>query len=54
MIKQLRQRGGADGPGHERAGPHKPLINQLLADNVWNASVIFQLIHEQGYTGDST
>ena len=34
--------------------PFKPVIDQLLADNVWNAEVIFQLIREQGYTGGST
>lgn len=34
--------------------PFKAMIDQLLADNVWNAEVIFQLIREQGYTGGST
>lgn len=32
----------------------KPMINALLADNVWNAEVIFAEIKEQGYTGGMT
>lgn len=31
----------------------KPVIDALLAENVWNADVIFAEIREQGYTGGS-
>lgn len=34
--------------------PYTPVIDQLLAENVWNAEVIFQLIREQGYPGGPT
>ncbi|MBB3231956.1 DDE-type integrase/transposase/recombinase [Halomonas stenophila] len=33
---------------------YKLIIDQLLADKVWNAEVIFQLIRKQGYTGGVT
>ena len=32
----------------------KPIIGALLADNVWNAEVIFAEIKDQGYTGGIT
>ena len=41
-------------PRASKLDPYKPIIDQLLADNVWNAEVIFQLIREQGYTGGVT
>ncbi|WP_183331719.1 IS21 family transposase [Halomonas campaniensis] len=41
-------------PRGSKLDPYKPIIDQLLADNVWNAEVIFQLIREQGYTGGVT
>lgn len=41
-------------PRASKLDPYKPIIDQLLADNVWNAEVIFQLIREQGYSGGST
>src|SRR5690554_3180583 len=41
-------------PRASKLDPYKPIIDQLLADNVWNAEVIFQLIREQGYQGGST
>jgi len=31
--------------------PFKPMVNGLIAENVWNAEVIFAHIREQGYTG---
>lgn len=34
--------------------PFKPAIDQLLAENVWNAMVILDEIREQGYTGEVT
>lgn len=34
--------------------PHKALIDQLLQDGVWNASVILRRIREAGYTGGYT
>jgi transposase len=34
--------------------PFKPFIDQQLADEVWNAEVIFQQLREQGYAGSST
>jgi transposase len=41
-------------PRGSKLDPYKPIIDQLLADNVWNAEVIFQLIREQGYSGGVT
>lgn len=41
-------------PRASKLDPYKPIIDQLLADNVWNAEVIFQLIRERGYTGGVT
>uniref|UniRef100_UPI001F38BDC8 DDE-type integrase/transposase/recombinase n=1 Tax=Modicisalibacter coralii TaxID=2304602 RepID=UPI001F38BDC8 len=41
-------------PRASKLDPYKPIIDQLLADNVWNAEVIFQLIREQGYSGGVT
>ena len=41
-------------PRASKLDPFKSIIDQLLADNVWNAEVIFQLIRKQGYTGGST
>ena len=29
----------------------KPMVNGLIAENVWNAEVIFAEIREQGYSG---
>ncbi|WP_152208724.1 IS21 family transposase [Marinobacter changyiensis] len=34
--------------------PFKPFIDEQLADEVWNAEVIFQQLRERGYTGSST
>ena len=34
--------------------PFKPFIDQQLANEVWNAEVIFQQLREQGYSGSST
>ncbi len=34
--------------------PFKPYIDEQLADEVWNAEVIFQQLRERGYTGSST
>ncbi|OEY65007.1 IS21 family transposase [Marinobacter sp. X15-166B] len=34
--------------------PFKPYIDEQLADEVWNAEVIFQKLRERGYTGSST
>lgn len=41
-------------PKHPRASkldPFKPYIDELLAQDVWNAEVIRQLLQERGYTG---
>lgn len=34
--------------------PFKPYIDEQLADEVWNAEVIFQQLRERVYTGSST
>ncbi|MCL4310285.1 MAG: IS21 family transposase [Actinobacteria bacterium] len=34
--------------------PFKPMIDELLAQNVWNAMVILEVIRERGYTGGET
>ena len=44
-------------PKHRRPSkldPFKPFIDQQLANEVWNAEVIFQQLREQGYSGSST
>ena len=41
-------------PKHPRASkldPFKPYIDELLAQDVWNAEVIRQFLQERGYTG---
>lgn len=55
-VRRALQRGGP--PPRRKAGvrpskldPYKPQIDQLLAEEVWNAEVIFQLIREAGYAG---
>lgn len=55
-VRRALKRGGA--PAKRRAGtrpskldPYKPLIDQLLSEDVWNAQVILALIREEGYTG---
>ncbi|MHB1054353.1 MAG: IS21 family transposase [Thermoleophilia bacterium] len=34
--------------------PFKPQVDELLADGVWNAMVILDVIRERGYTGEVT
>ncbi|MBP7528501.1 MAG: hypothetical protein KA801_11270 [Syntrophorhabdaceae bacterium] len=34
--------------------PFKPLIDNLLAEGVWNGAVILQELKARGYTGGST
>jgi transposase len=55
-VRRALQRQGP--PSRRRAGirpskldAFKPLIDQLLSEQVWNAEVIFALIREQGYRG---
>lgn len=55
-VRRALKRGGP--PPRRRCGvrlskldPFKPLIDQLLSEDVWNAEVIFVLIREQGYAG---
>jgi transposase len=58
-VRRAIQRGGA--PSRKRPGarrskldPYKPLIDQLLREDVWNAMVILREIQEQGYDGGLT
>lgn len=58
-VSRAIKRGGA--PTGKRPGaktskldPFKPMIDKLLAQNVWNAMVILEIIRERGYTGGET
>lgn len=41
-------------PRSSKLDPYKPLIDQQLAEGVWNAQVIFDQIKALGYTGGGT
>lgn len=42
------------GQRESKLAAFKPAIDAMLADNVWNASVIFRRLREAGYTGGAT
>lgn len=54
LVREAAPTGRPAQPRPSKLDPYKSIIDQLLADNVWNAEVIFQLIREQGYPGGST
>lgn len=58
-VRRALQRGGP--PPKRRSGvrpskldPYKPLINQLLSEDVWNAEVILAELREHGYSGGAS
>jgi transposase len=57
-IRRALQRGSAPQPVRppraSKLDPFKPLVDQLLADGVWNAVVIFRELQAAGYTGRLT
>jgi transposase len=57
-IRRALKRGGAPSPTRQRRGskldPFKPLVDQLLADGVWNGKVIYRELQAAGYTGQLT
>jgi hypothetical protein len=54
-VRRALQRGGPPRPRGGRRGsrldPYRPVVDQLLADGVWNAVVIWRELHTKGYTG---
>lgn len=54
-VRRALARGGAPAPRPSRRGsrldPYRAEIDRLLAEDVWNAVVIFREIQAQGYTG---
>ncbi|MFC3285732.1 IS21 family transposase, partial [Litchfieldella rifensis] len=54
LAREAAPTGRPAQPRPSKLDPYKPIIDQLLADNVWNAEVIFQLIREQGYPGGAS
>ena len=58
-IRRALKRGGQpparqSGVRARKLGPFEAQIHTLLADNVWNASVIFRKLQNAGYTGGYT
>jgi transposase len=57
-VSRALQRGSAPTAKHpprsSKLDPHKPQIDRLLAEGVWNAVVILREIQAQGYDGGST
>lgn len=56
-IRRALRRGGPPRPKRERPSkldPYKPLVDDLLKENVWNAVVILREIQAKGYDGGST
>jgi len=54
-VRRALARGGAPAPRPSRRGsrldPYRADIDRLLAENVWNAVVIFRELQAKGYTG---
>jgi len=54
-VRRALQRGGAPGARGGRRGslldPYRPVVDQLLAEGVWNAVVLLRELHAQGYPG---
>ncbi len=57
-VRRALQRGSAPAPQSPRRtsklDPFKPLVDRLLADDVWNGVVILRELQAAGYTGSST
>jgi transposase len=57
-VSRALQRKGAPERGRKRSesklDPHKPMIDRLLTEGVWNAKVIWREIQAEGYTGRYT
>jgi len=58
-VRRAVQRGGA--PSEKRPGarkskldPYKPLVDELLQEEVWNARVVFRELQDRGYRGGIT
>src|SRR3989304_4025514 len=55
-VSRALARGSAPKPQGKQRGskldPYKPKIDNLLAENVWNAMVIWREIQAEGYTGE--
>ena len=54
-VSRALARGGAPTPTRRKRksllDPHRPHVDQLLAEGVWNAQVIFRELQARGYTG---
>jgi transposase len=54
-VRRALARGGAPAPRSSRRGsrldPYRADIDRLLAEEVWNAVVIFRELQAKGYTG---
>ena len=54
-VRRALQRGGAPPRRGGRHGslldPYRPVVDQLLAEGVWNTVVILRELQAQGYTG---
>jgi Helix-turn-helix domain len=54
-VRRALQRGGAParrgGRRGSRLDPHRPVVDQLLAEGVWNAVVIWRELQAKGYAG---
>lgn len=57
-VSRALQRKGPPERERKQAGsnldPHKPTIDRLLSDGVWNAMVIWREVQAEGYTGRYT
>jgi transposase len=57
-VSRALKRNGAPEPGRKKSGSkldaHKPTIDRLLSEGVWNAKVIWREIQAEGYTGRYT
>jgi transposase len=56
-IRRALRRGGPPKPTRKRPSkldPYKPLVDELLKENVWNAVVILRELQAKGYDGSST
>ena len=54
-VRRALQRGGAParrgGRRGSRLDPYRPVVDQLVADGVWNAVVIWRELQAKGYAG---
>lgn len=57
-VRRALQRGSAPKPAGKSRGsqldPYKPVVDQLLAEGVWNAKVVWRELQGRGYRGKLT